>query len=176
VTIIVALNCSNGLSQSSNLATATLPATLAQFVSIVGSFFNDSWYASPGPLTIGPNNQVGSIRTFLDATGTKVYNETLLVYNLNTSYFEQAWKGPGDYGASINFGIFVLGTYIERLTGMSTCGGSAVIVKFGSDFCATNLSTAITVLTGVHAYGIQQVQTLLNIGSFTTCSAAASSE
>lgn len=171
----MALNCSNGMSQSSNFATATLPATLAQFVSIVGSFFNDSWYAFPGNLTIGPDNQVGSIRTFLDATGTKVYNETLLVYNLNTSYFEQEWKGPGDNGVSVNFGIFVLGSYVERLTGVSTCGGSAVIVNFGSDFCATNLSTAITVLTGVHAYGIQQVQTLLNLGNLTNCSAVGGS-
>jgi hypothetical protein len=83
--------------------------------------------------------------------------------------------GPGNNGVSIDFGVFVLGSYVESLTGQSTCSGSAVIVNFGSQFCATNLSTAITILTGVHYYGIQQVQTLLNIGNFTTCDAAASS-
>ncbi len=171
ITIIVNLNCPNGTSQSSNLATETLPATLTEFVSIVGSFFNDSWYTTPYNITIGQDNQVGSIRTFVGIGDGKIYNETLLVYNLNSSYFEQEWMGPGNDGASIDFGIFILGTYVERLTGVSTCNGSAVIVNFGSDFCGTNLDQAITVLTGVHAYGIQQIQTLLNVGNFTSCSA-----
>ncbi len=163
------------MSQSSNLATQTLPTTLSKFVSIVGSFLNNSWYSTPGPFTIGPDNTVGSIRTFLSFTGTNSYNETLLSYYLNTSYFGQSWMGPGNNGVSIDFGVFVLGSYVESLTGQSTCSGSAVIVNFGSQFCATNLSTAINILTGVHYYGIQQVQTLLNIGNFTTCDAAASS-
>jgi hypothetical protein len=174
VTSIAALNCSAGLNSSSNLATATLPATLAQFLSIVGSFFNSSWYESPGNLTIGSDNQIGSMRAFLDFTGTNVYNETLLVYNLNATFFQQSWMGPGNNGASINFSVFVLGSYVETLTGQSTCNGSAVIVNFGSQFCATNLNTATPILVSNHVYGIQQIQALLNISNFTGCTASAS--
>jgi hypothetical protein len=170
VTSIAALNCSNGMNQSSNLAMATLPTTLRQFLSIVGSFFNDSWYTgSPSPGTVGIDNQIGSIRTFLDLTGTNVYNETLLLYDLNATFFEQSWQGPSDNGASINFTIFILGSYVEYLIGESTCDGSAVIMKFGSEACVTNVNTATSILLSNHVYGIQQVQTLLQIGNFTKC-------
>lgn len=93
-----------------------------------------------------------------------------MLYVLNSTYFEQKWKGPGDNGASIDFGVFVLGSYVERLTGTSICSGSAMIINFGSDFCGTNLPTAVNILTGVHAYGIQQIQTLLNVSTVNSCS------
>jgi hypothetical protein len=157
------------MNQVSNLATATLPTTLPKFLSIVGSFFNDSWYSFPGPETIGQDNQIGSIRTFTAPTSSEVFNETLLVYDLNVTFFEQSWMGPGSNGAYINFSSFILGSYVEYLIGESTCNGSAVIMEFGSEACVTNPSTAISVLLGNHEYGIQQVQTLLNLGNFTNC-------
>ncbi len=175
VTSITALDCSNGMNQTSNLVTATLSTTLPKFLSIVGSFFNDSWYTVPANLTVGLDNQIGSIRTFWDLTGTTMYNETLLVYISEATFFEQIWTGPGDNETSIDFGIFILGSYVEYLTGQSTCNGSAVIMNFGSEACVTNLSTATSILTGNHVYGIQQVQKLLNIGNFTSCTTSASS-
>ncbi len=175
VTSITALDCSNGMNQTSNLVTATLSTTLPKFLSIVGSFFNDSWYTVPANLTVGLDNQIGSIRTFWDLTGTTMYNETLLVHILEATFFEQIWTGPGDNETSIDFGIFILGSYVEYLTGQSTCNGSAVIMNFGSKACVTNLGTATSILTGNHVYGIQQVQKLLNIGNFTSCTTSASS-
>jgi hypothetical protein len=140
------------------VATATLPTTLSKLVSIVGSFFNDSWYTTPANFTMGLDNQIGSIRTFWDFTGTNRYNETLLIYQLNSTFFEQAWTGPGDNGTSINFGIFILGTYVEYLTGQSTCNGNAVSVNFGSTACVTNPINATPILLSNHVYGIQQIQ------------------
>jgi hypothetical protein len=172
VTSIAALNCSAGMNSGTSLATQTIPATFPQFLSIVGSFFNSSWYKNPGNLTVGPDNQVGSIRTFV--LGTMVYNDTLLMYNLNTSFFQQVWQGPGNNGISINLGSFVLGSYVEHLSGQSTCKGSAVIVNFGSDFCAANLSTATPILNSLHGSAIQQIPILLNISNFTTCGTIAS--
>ncbi len=169
------LNCSNDTNQTSNVAMQTLPTTLSQFLSIVGSFFNDSWYTgAPSPGTVGIDNQIGSIRTFLDLHGN-VYNETLIVYILNTTYFQQSWQGPSTTGAAVNFGSFMLAYYVEYLIGQSTCGGSAVIMTFGSDACVTNPSTATPILLSNHVYGIQQVQTLLNIGNFTNCTTSTSS-
>ncbi len=175
VTSLTAINCPNGLNQTSNLVTTTLPTTLPNFLSIVGSFFNDSWYTNPGNVTVGLDNQVGSIRTFWDFTGTMLYNETLLVYILEATFFEQIWTGPGNNGTSIDFGIFILGSYVEYLVGQSTCNGSAVIINFGSEACVTNLSTATTILTGNHVYGIQQIQSLLNVRNFTSCTTSAGS-
>jgi len=175
LTSTAALNCSAGLNASSNLATQTLPATLAQVLTIVGSFFDSSWYENPGNLTVGPDNTVGSMRTFLGYMNPNVYDETLQVYNLNTTFFEQSWMGPGSNGAYINFTIFVLGTYVETLTVQSTCNGSAVIVNFGSQACVTNPNTATPILLSNHVYGIQQIQLLLNIGNFTSCTSSASS-
>jgi hypothetical protein len=175
LTSTAALNCSAGLNASSNLATQTLPATLAQVLTIVGSFFNSSWYENPGNLTIGPDNTAGSMRTFLGFMTPNVYNETLLVYILNATFFEQSWMGPGSYGTYVSFLGFVLGSYVETLTVQSTCSGSAVIVNFGSQFCATNLSTATPMLLGNHVYGIGQIQSLLNISNFTGCTTSASS-
>ncbi len=160
--------------EASNIAMATLPTTLPQFLSIVGSFFNDSWYTgAPSPGTVGTDNQIGSVRTFLDLSGN-VFNETLLVYNLNATLFEQSWHGPSSTGASVNFGSFILGSYVEYLIGYSTCNGSAVVMKFGSDACVTNATTAVPILLSNHYYGIQQVQSLLNIDSFTNCTTSAS--
>ncbi len=169
ITSITALNCSSGLYESSNVAMATLPTTLPLFLTIVGSFLNDSWYTgSPSPGTVGTDNQIGSIRTFLDPSGN-VYNETLIVYILNTTYFQQSWQGPSTNGAAVNFTTFLLAYYVEYLIGESMCNGSAVIMKFGSDACVTNPSVATPILLSNHVYGIQQVQTLLNLGNSTNC-------
>lgn len=170
---IVALNCSIGLNQTSNVATATLPTTLSKVLSVVGSFFNDTWYTTPGNLTVGLDNQIGSIRTFWDFTGTNRYNETLLAYNLNSTSFEQVWMGPGTSGTSIDFGIFILGTYVEYLIGQSTCDGDAVIVNFGSTACVTNPVNATPILLSNHVYGIQQIQQLLNVSNSTNCTSIA---
>ncbi len=170
ITSITALNCASGLYESSNVAMSTLPTTLPLFLTIVGSFFNESWYTgAPSPGTVGTDNQIGSIRTFLDLTGTNVYNETLIVYILNTTYFQQSWQGPSNTGAAVNFGNFILAYYVEYLIGESMCDGSAVVMKFGSDACVTNPSVAIPILLSNHVYGIQQVQTLLNLGNSTNC-------
>jgi hypothetical protein len=175
VTSITGLNCSNGLNQTSNLATATLPITLSKFVSVVGSFFNDSWYIVPCNVTVGMDNQIGSMRVFWDQTGTKVYNETLLVYISEATFFQQIWTGPGSNGASIDSPLFILGFYVEYLSGQSTCNGSAVIMNFGSEACVTNVSTATSMLTNSHVQAIQKLQTLLNIGNLTSCTTSASS-
>ena len=114
---IAALNCSAGMNSTSNQVTKTIPTTWPRFLSIVGSFFNSSWYSFPGNLTVGADNQIGSIRTFVNVMETGVFSETLLRYELNDSFFKQAWQGPGDNGASISFGNFSLGSYEEYLSG-----------------------------------------------------------
>ena len=169
------LNCSGGFIYSSTLTTTTIPTTLSRFVSIVGDFYNDTWYNYPVQSTIGPDNQIGSIRTITDPQGVLVFHETLITYVLNTSFFEQSWQGPGANISSVDFGDFILGSYIERISGEAVCNGNAVLVNFGIDFCATNLSTATAILDAGHVAGIQQVQTQLNIGNFTSCDAVISS-
>ncbi|CAF1531118.1 unnamed protein product [Adineta ricciae] len=176
VASIVATTCPSGMAIASNVATKTIPATLPQFLSIVGSFLNSSWYSTLGPISFGADNQVGTIRTTVDFTNnSRLYNETLMIYNLNSTYFEQIWKGPGNEGVFIPLGDFNLGSYVEYLNGQSTCGGSAVIVNFGSDSCVTNVTLAVPALTANHMWGIEQVQSLLKIGNFTKCSAVANS-
>jgi hypothetical protein len=163
------LNCSGNLTHGYTKTVQTIPATLSQFVSIVGSFYNSTWYSYPTSSTIGPNNQINSTRIITDSTDTLVFYETLLVNILNNTYFEQSWTGPGDKIGTDNFGTFILGTYIETLSGQSSCRGSGVIINFGIEFCATNLSSALDGLAQGHVNGIQEVQTLLGIGNMTTC-------
>ena len=166
------LACPSNLAYSSTLTTITIPTSLASFVSIVGDFYKSTWYSYPVISTIGPANQVGSIRTVTDNTGKLVFHDTLVAYQSNPYFFEMAYRGPGGDIKAVDYGNFVLGSYVERLTGTPTCKESAVLVTFGIDFCATNISTAKQVLIDGHIGGIQQVQTLLEIGNFTTCNLA----
>jgi hypothetical protein len=160
------------MAYSSTVARITIPTDLASFVSIVGDFYKSTWYSYPVTSTIGPTNQVGSIRTVTDITGQLVFHDTLVAYQSNSYFFEMAYRGPGDDIRAVDYGNFILGSYVERLTGTPTCKTTAVIVTFSIDFCATNVSTARQVLIDGHVAGIRQVQTVLEIGNFTTCNSA----
>jgi len=142
----------------------TIPTTLSSFVSIVGDFFNSTWYSYPTKSSIGQKNQIGSIRTITD--------ETLIKYQFNQWHFTQTWQGPGKQIKSVDFGNFVLGSYTEYILGQAICQGDAIRIDFGIDCCVTSMTTAKSALDEGHVIGIQQVQQLLYIEDFTTCNAA----
>jgi hypothetical protein len=163
------LNCTGNFTYGYTTNIQTIPATLSQFISIVGNFYNTTWYQFIVNSTTGPNNQINSTRLITNSNGSLVTYETLIGYQTSNTYFEMSWTGPGDKLGTVDFGSFLLSTYIESLSGTSTCGGSAVYIDYETQFCASNFTTAANVLTQRHFTDIQNIKTFLGIGNATAC-------
>ena len=160
------------MTSASTVTKVIIQTTLPLFVSIVGDFFNSTWYDYPVISTTGAKNRIGSTRLIHDTDDNLFYNETLVKYTSRKSFFKEAWTGPNEPVKSLNYGTFLLGSYLEYISGETVCDDFAVRVTFGIDFCTTNVDAAKKSFDDAHIDGIKHIKTLLKIQDFTTCAAA----
>ncbi|KAF7308290.1 hypothetical protein HMN09_00677000 [Mycena chlorophos] len=115
-------------------------APLHVFTNVVGSFFNDSWYAdSVISETKGKDNVPGSMRLGPSGTkGTAIYNETLLEYIYHpNSMLQYSFSGAATwFAASPSAKATYFHGYTETMRLQSVCGGKATYIDLITWLCS----------------------------------------
>nr|GAT56994.1 predicted protein [Mycena chlorophos] len=129
-------------------------APLQVFTNVVGSFFNDSWYAdSVINETKGKDNVPGAMRSGpSDPEGTAIYNETLLEYIYHPdSMLQYSFSGAAtSFAAGPSVKATHFHGYAEMMRLQSVCGGKATYIDLITWLCSDDQAAAYDIWNSAH--------------------------